>query len=219
MPRARRSPTRLAPSRFAVAIACSPATPAPSTSTRAGARVPAAVIVMPNIRPKASAASVTSRYPASSACDDSTSIDCAREMRGSRSSAIAVMPASRAAHDGIGVLERIERCRASRLPAGAARCPPPTAGGRGAGCRRHGRARFDDRRAGVAVGGIRDQRPDTRAGLRSRRSHRRRRAFGRSRGSRRRASPPVIARRARVRRLPRFLTPGATASSRPFSES
>ena len=49
------------PSRLAVAIACSPATPAPSTSTRAGARVPAAVIVMPNMRPNASAASVTSR--------------------------------------------------------------------------------------------------------------------------------------------------------------
>ena len=33
-----------APSRFAVPIACSPATPAPSTSTRAGGMVPAAVM-------------------------------------------------------------------------------------------------------------------------------------------------------------------------------
>ena len=33
-----------APSRLAVAIACSPATPAPSTSTRAGGTVPAAVM-------------------------------------------------------------------------------------------------------------------------------------------------------------------------------
>ena len=33
-----------APSRFAVPIACSPATPAPRTSTRAGGMVPAAVM-------------------------------------------------------------------------------------------------------------------------------------------------------------------------------
>jgi len=35
-----------APSRFAVAIACSPATPAPSTTTRAALAVPAAVIII-----------------------------------------------------------------------------------------------------------------------------------------------------------------------------
>ena len=35
-----------APSRRAVAIACSPATPAPSTSTLAGRTVPAAVVSM-----------------------------------------------------------------------------------------------------------------------------------------------------------------------------
>ena len=34
----------MAPSRRAVAIACSPATPAPSTSTFAGRTVPAAVV-------------------------------------------------------------------------------------------------------------------------------------------------------------------------------
>ena len=33
-----------APSRLAVPMACSPATPAPSTSTRAGGTVPAAVM-------------------------------------------------------------------------------------------------------------------------------------------------------------------------------
>ena len=39
----------MAPSRRAVAIACSPATPAPTTSTRAGATVPAAVVSMGKI--------------------------------------------------------------------------------------------------------------------------------------------------------------------------
>ena len=35
-----------APNRLAVAIACRPATPAPMTNTRAGATVPAAVIII-----------------------------------------------------------------------------------------------------------------------------------------------------------------------------
>ena len=43
-PGARRTPETTAPRRRAVAIACRPATPAPSTSTFAGATVPAAVI-------------------------------------------------------------------------------------------------------------------------------------------------------------------------------
>ena len=38
------NPVTTAPSRRAVAIACSPATPAPSTSTCAGGTVPAAVM-------------------------------------------------------------------------------------------------------------------------------------------------------------------------------
>ena len=45
-----------APSRRAVAIACSPATPAPSTSTRAGAIVPAAVTIIGKARPNRDAA-------------------------------------------------------------------------------------------------------------------------------------------------------------------
>src|SRR5579883_737100 len=45
-----------APSRRAVAIACKPATPAPITSTFAGAIVPAAVISIGNMRGRASAA-------------------------------------------------------------------------------------------------------------------------------------------------------------------
>ena len=39
-----------APSRLAVAIACSPATPTPSTTTRAALMVPAAVISIGNRR-------------------------------------------------------------------------------------------------------------------------------------------------------------------------
>ncbi len=43
----------MAPSRRDVAIACSPATPAPSTSTRAGRMVPAGVVSMGKKRPSA----------------------------------------------------------------------------------------------------------------------------------------------------------------------
>ena len=42
-----------------MAIACRPATPAPTTKTRAGVTVPAAVISIGNIRGSASAASST----------------------------------------------------------------------------------------------------------------------------------------------------------------
>ena len=50
-------PETTAPSRLAVAIACSPATPAPSTKTRAGATVPAAVVIIGKKRPASRAAS------------------------------------------------------------------------------------------------------------------------------------------------------------------
>ena len=50
-----------APSRRAVAMACSPATPAPMTKTLAGATVPAAVIIIGKPLPKAYAASITAR--------------------------------------------------------------------------------------------------------------------------------------------------------------
>ena len=81
-----------APSRRAVAIACSPATPAPSTSTWAGGIVPAAVISIGKNRPCSSAAISTARYPDTVACEDSASIDCAREIRGIASIANAVAP-------------------------------------------------------------------------------------------------------------------------------
>jgi len=45
-----------APRRRAVAIACSPATPAPITSTRAGGIVPAAVIIIGKNLPRRPAA-------------------------------------------------------------------------------------------------------------------------------------------------------------------
>src|SRR5207244_74451 len=79
-----------APSRRAVAVAWSPATPAPSTSTLAGVRVPAAVTSIGKSRPVATAASRTALYPATVACDDSTSIACARVMRGRRARLNAV---------------------------------------------------------------------------------------------------------------------------------
>ena len=81
-PGARRRPRRRAPRRRAVAIACRPATPAPSTSTRAGVTVPAAVISSGKKRGSATrrAARRGSRRPC--ACDDSASIAWARVMRG-----------------------------------------------------------------------------------------------------------------------------------------
>src|SRR5688500_5181929 len=82
-----------APSRRAVAIAWSPATPAPMISTRDGAMVPAAVISIGSSLLDAVAASSTARYPATVACDDSTSIDWALVVRGTSSSAIADTPA------------------------------------------------------------------------------------------------------------------------------
>jgi NAD/NADP transhydrogenase alpha subunit len=48
-----------APSRLAVAIAWSPATPTPITNTLAGLTVPAAVIIIGNARPKLSAEWIT----------------------------------------------------------------------------------------------------------------------------------------------------------------
>ena len=48
-----------APSRRAVAIACSPATPTPITNARAALIVPAAVIIIGKARPYSAAASST----------------------------------------------------------------------------------------------------------------------------------------------------------------
>ena len=80
----------LAPSDDAVPIAASPATPAPITNTVAGGVVPAAVTWPANMPPNSSAASTTARYPATFDMAESTSSACAREMRGTASSARAV---------------------------------------------------------------------------------------------------------------------------------
>ena len=50
-------PVTTAPRRLAVAIACRPATPAPSTITLAGETVPAAVVIIGKKRPASRAAS------------------------------------------------------------------------------------------------------------------------------------------------------------------
>ena len=84
----------MAPRRRAVAIACSPATPAPSTNTRAGGTVPAAVIIIGIARANSAEASMTALYPARFACDERTSIDCARLILGTSSIANASMRAA-----------------------------------------------------------------------------------------------------------------------------
>ena len=81
----------MAPMLPAAPMAASPATPAPTTSTLAGGTLPAAVTCPVKNRPKACAASTTARYPAMLAIDDSTSSDCAREIRGTASIASTVI--------------------------------------------------------------------------------------------------------------------------------
>ena len=84
----------MAPRRRAVAIACNPATPAPSTNTRAGGTVPAAVIIIGMARANSAAASITALYPARFDCEERTSIDCARLILGTSSIAKASTPAA-----------------------------------------------------------------------------------------------------------------------------
>ena len=62
------------------------------TSTRVGATVPAAVIIIGNNLPMRAAAMSTALYPAAEACDERASIDWARDMRGSSSRLKAVTP-------------------------------------------------------------------------------------------------------------------------------
>ena len=68
-----------------MAMACSPATPAPMTRTLAGGTVPAAVMNIGKNLARCSAADRPARYPPTVAWEDSASIDWARLMRGSRS--------------------------------------------------------------------------------------------------------------------------------------
>ncbi len=71
-------------------MACSPATPAPITKAFPGGMLPAAVVIMASRRGNAAAPSSTALVPETVACDESTSMDCARVMRGTRSRASAV---------------------------------------------------------------------------------------------------------------------------------
>ena len=86
-------PETTAPSRRAVPTPCSPATPAPSTSTRAGRAVPAAVTSIGKYRAYASAATSTALYPAMLACEVSASMAWARlSVRGRPSRLTTVTP-------------------------------------------------------------------------------------------------------------------------------
>src|SRR5258708_2327361 len=71
-----------APKRRAVAMACSPATPQPMISTRAGVMVPAAVVSMGKILGSVSAAMSAALYPEMVAMEESASMLCARVVRG-----------------------------------------------------------------------------------------------------------------------------------------
>ncbi len=101
------NPDTRAPSRRAVAMACRPATPAPMMKTLAGASVPAAVDSIGSSFGSAPAPRRTALYPLTVACEESTSIDCARVMRGTFSSASSLMPFC------------CSTARASACPAGA----------------------------------------------------------------------------------------------------
>ena len=70
---------------FAVAIACNPATPAPTTKIFAAGIVPAAVIIIGTAFLKFAKASTTALYPAKLACDERMSIDWALVILGSNS--------------------------------------------------------------------------------------------------------------------------------------
>ena len=72
-----------------------PATPAPTTTTFAGATVPAAVMRSGNIFGSRAAARRTALYPAIVAIEERASMACARVERGTSSIANAVTPASR----------------------------------------------------------------------------------------------------------------------------
>ena len=100
-----------------MAIACSPATPAPSTSTCAGGIVPAAVMSIGKKRGELGrrrSAPRGSRRP--SPGEDSASIDCAREMRGIVSIASAVAPVAAIASRPVRVRRAGSRKPTSIVP-------------------------------------------------------------------------------------------------------
>jgi hypothetical protein len=76
---------------LAVAIAWSPATPAPKINTLAGGIVPAAVIIIGSDLENLLVAYTTDLYPAKLLCDDNISIDCALVIRGIKSRDIVLI--------------------------------------------------------------------------------------------------------------------------------
>ena len=81
-----------APSLFAVAMACRPATPTPIIKILAGAIVPAAVIIIGIALLYREALFITALYPAKLDCEDNTSIDCALGDLGINSIEKALIP-------------------------------------------------------------------------------------------------------------------------------
>ena len=195
-----------APSRLAVAIACSPATPAPSTSTRAGGTVPAAVMNSGKKRGSRVAASSTQRYPATSACEVSASIDCARLIRGTSSMAKRRHLGLREGADDVELGGR----RAEAEGHGARLELGDDVGAQRADVQEDvdagGVHRLDDVRARGGVGGVRGEGMRSRPGTGPR--PRGPRAPGRAP---RPAAAPPAARRASSRRGPR---PSSARSSR-----
>src|SRR5712691_10327210 len=114
-------PNVTAPRRRAVAIAWSPATPAPRTSALAGGTVPAAVVSIGRKRGSRSAAISIAWYPATVACEESASIGWARVMRGIDSIAKATTPreASRSipSRSVSGWRKAIRTCPSCKRPA------------------------------------------------------------------------------------------------------
>ncbi len=90
-----------------MAIACSPATPAPITKTRAGATVPAAVVSIGKSFGRRAAAIRIALYPAIVDCEDNTSMLCARAMRGTSSIAKTVQPRRASSARSSGGRERL----------------------------------------------------------------------------------------------------------------
>ncbi len=114
-----------------MAIADSPATPAPTTKTRAGAMVPAAVVIKGKSFGRAWAAIRTARYPAMLAWELRTSIDCARVVRGRSSSEKRAAPREATAADTSGAasgaaIPTIAWPARSRARSGLAGSPPST---------------------------------------------------------------------------------------------
>ena len=119
---------------------------------------PAAVISSGKKDGSRSAATSAARYPDTSACDVSASIDCAREMRGSSSSANAVVPAAASAADAVGVGRRRRGTRRSRTRAAAVRPGRASAARRAARRRRRPSGAAAATVAPAAVRGVGDLR-------------------------------------------------------------